>query len=357
MNKHLTSLIIAAAVAGNVTHNADAYVTHGKWDSYPFTMRASSVSFPSGNPYRTALGTVRSRFYNNPSEVWYNQSYDDGSVGFDNGQCEIWFTADSDYSPAYTFWWYSFWDGDEIVEADIVFYNAAGYTTSMTKTSLWGYGGASRPFQTTCCHEIGHAAGLSHEDDEYNIMGQDWTHIHLSGTTCRSYFGEDACDGLVALYGLASGGTFEDLSVTHWKWTGASGGYSQHGMCKMYNSAGTIELGWTTFSGQRRYNVTKGSTYQVEFTFENNGETSQARSMGIYLSTDNSINTALDTLLMSTTPTVSRGDVSTWKYSITIPASLTSGVTYYIGVVVDRSAALGEYDESNNTSYHIIRVN
>lgn len=59
------------------------------------------------------------------------------------------------------------------------------------------YGGGSRPFQTTAIHEFGHAAGLGHENAEYNIMGEDWTHISCNGSTYRSYVGEDANDGLV----------------------------------------------------------------------------------------------------------------------------------------------------------------
>lgn len=47
-----------------------------------------------------------SRFLNNPSEFWFTQTWADGSVGFDNyAKNEVWFSADADYNPAYTFWW------------------------------------------------------------------------------------------------------------------------------------------------------------------------------------------------------------------------------------------------------------
>ena len=352
INRVLAAIAAMALVA--TPGLAHAYVTHGSWGGNEVTMRASGVSFPAGNSYRTALSTVVSRYYNNPSEMWFTQLFDDTSVGFDNGQSEVWFTSDASYSPAWTFWWYSFWTGD-IEEADIVFYNGVAYTTSMTKTQLWPYGGAFRPFQTTAMHEYGHAAGLQHEADEYNIMGQDWTHIHCNGQTCRSYVGEDASDGLVALYGLASGGTFQDLSVTLFKYTGASGAYSAHGFCKMYSTAG-VELGWATNNGQRRYNVNKGQQVRVEFTYENNGETTQTRRGGFYLSTDSTITTA-DTLLATSNFTLSRDNVYTAQTTVTVPSSLTSGVTYYLGVIIDDNAGLGEVDESNNAAYHIIRVN
>jgi hypothetical protein len=351
----INSLIvaIAAILLAAQAYIAEAYVTHGRWSSNQITMRASSVSFPSGSSYRTALQTVANRYFNNPSQMWFSQLYDDTSVSFNNGQSEVWFTSDSSYSPAWTFWWYDFWTG-KIKEADIVFYNGVSYTTSMTKTSLWPYGGASRPFETTAMHEYGHAAGLQHEDDEYNIMGQDWTHIHCNGQTCRSYVGEDAADGLVALYGVVSSG-FEDLSVTLFKYTGASGGYSQHGLCKMFSTAGA-ELAWASFNGQRRYNVNKGQQVKVEFTYENNGRSTQTRRAGFYLSSDSTITTA-DTLLATQNFTLSRDGVFTSQTTLTIPSWLTSGTTYYLGVIIDDNAGLAEVDEANNAAYHIIRVN
>src|SRR5688572_3219931 len=99
MNKHLHNLILAsAAIAGFAASDSSAWTTIGSWDGNNITIRASSVSFPPGNSYRTALGTVTSRIFNNPSNFWITQAYDDGSVGFDNGQNEVWFTADSDYA-------------------------------------------------------------------------------------------------------------------------------------------------------------------------------------------------------------------------------------------------------------------
>jgi len=347
-----TRIAIAAAclLAGAGVQHADGYTTFGEWSGSNFTLRGATVSFPVG-VWRSALQTVETRFDVNPSNSYMNHSWNDGSVGIGNGQSEVWFSSDSAHSPAvtYTSTLFGF-----ILEADVVFYNGIAYTTSMNKTSIWPYGGASRPFQTTACHEYGHAAGLGHENDEYNIMGQDWDHIHCNGSSCRSYFGEDACDGLVALYGRWSGGSIEDVSVSMFRYTGASGAYSTHGLCRMWNSTGGA-LSSVLYNGQRRYNVNSGQTVRVEFTYENNGETSKTPRVGFYLSTNSTISTG-DTLITTRNPTVARGNVYTTYYTITLPAG-TSGTIRFLGVIIDDNGLIAEVDSSNNAAYHIIKYN
>ena len=352
-SKYMAALLAVSLSAVGLSAPVQAYVTNSSWGSNKIVMRASSVSFPSGSSYRTALGTITSRYYNNPSEMWFEQRYDDTSVGFDNDQNEVWFSGSSSYDPAVTFTWTSWWSGD-IVEADVVFYSGESYTTSMNKTSLWSYGGSYRPFETTAIHEYGHAAGLAHESDEYNVMGQDWTHINCNGNTCRSYVGEDASDGLVALYGRASGGVFEDVSVSLFKWSGRSGEYSTHALSGVYTTAGAT-VSSAAYNGQRRYNVSKGSTYQFEFSYENNGETTQSVRAGYYLSTDNYISTS-DTLLATTTFSLGRDSVLTYRRSLTIPTNISANTTYYIGVIVDDDNRLAETDSANNAAYHIIKT-
>lgn len=342
--------LIAIGVGVSLT---DAYVTHGRYTSNNMRMRAATVSFPEGNPYRTALSNVVSRFFNNPSDFWFTQTWNDGSIGFDNGQNEVWFSADPKYNPAYTFWWYNIF-GD-VKEADCVFYNGEAYTTSMTKTDLWTFGGAYRPFETTAAHEYGHASGLSHENDEYNIMGQDWTHIHCNGQTARSYVGEDACDGLVSLYGRYSNGDIQDLSVTLHRYKGKSGEYSTHKMGKMTNSDG-VTLSSASFNGQRRYNVSRGQLVNVEFTYENEGETTKTVNIAFYISTNSSISTA-DRRIATGWVKEARGNVHQVATSLYIPEDLTVGKTYYLGVIIDYDNTVAEVDNANNAAYHIIKVN
>lgn len=344
-----SAALLAVVAAADV---CSAYNTHGEWGSNNVTMRASSVSFPVGSSYRTALSNVVSRYFNNPSNMWFTQTWDDTSVGLNNGQNEVWFSSSSTYSPAVCYWWNSFWTGN-INEADVVFYNGIAYTSSMNKTSLLPFGGSLRPFETTAAHEYGHAAGLLHEADEYNIMGSDWTHIHCNGSTCRSYVGEDAADGLVALYGANSG--FQDVCVSLHKYLGVSGEYSTHQKCIMTNSAGSL-LASNSFNGQRRYLVNNGQTVQVEFSFENQGASTQTVTVGFYVSTDSNITTA-DTRIATRSLTLSVDNVLTSRSTVTLPSNLVSGTTRYLGAIIDYNNVLAEVDSSNNAAYHIIQVN
>jgi len=350
MKMKLSPILVLAVLL--LTGTAYSYTTIGDWPGEATTMRASSVTFPSGNAYRTSLGTVVSHFNRNPSDFRFTQTYDDTSVSKGNGQNEVWGSDSTDCSPAVTFYWL---DGSgNMVEADVCIYAGEPWTTSMTKTSSFAYGGSSRTFETTVMHEYGHAAGLGHEADEYNLMGQDWTHVHCNGTTLTSYVGEDAASGLISLYGKKTGATIEDVSATLFKRTGASGEYSTHGFCKIYNTSG-VELSSDSYNGQRRYTVTKGQKYRVEFTYENNGETSpQNPKVRFYTSTNSTITTA-DTTVTTKTPELARGNVYTHYYEITIPSSLTSGTTYYLGVIVDYNNVISENDGAN-AAYHIIKV-
>jgi hypothetical protein len=346
------NLTVLGLAALGLASSASAWVSFGTWATNFPRMRASAVSFPAGNSYRTALGVVATRYLNNPSELGFNQTYGDGSVAFNNGQNEVWFSANDDYDPAVCFAWTI---GDTVVEADVIFYNGEDYTSGMTKTNLWTFGGSYRPFQTTACHEYGHAAGLSHENDEYNIMGSDWDHIHCNGQTARSYVGEDACDGLVDTYGRWSGGTIQDLSVSLHRYLGESGEYSTHQKGKMYTSGGSL-LSSNSYNGQRRYLVNKGQTVRVGFTYENEGETTQTVKIGFYISTNSTISTG-DTLFATGTVTEARGNVHSINSTVTLPNNLNSGQTYYLGVIIDYDNQVSEVDGSNNAAYHIIRVN
>ena len=70
-----------------------------------------------------------------------------------------------------------------------------GWTTIIAGTAA---------IQTTGAHEFGHGLGLLHVNTEYNIMGNDFEHIHVNGSTATAYTGEDAADATVFLYGARS---------------------------------------------------------------------------------------------------------------------------------------------------------
>ncbi len=348
----LTSLVTAVALS---SIGAAHTFSGGRWAGRKANMYAGSVSFPIGSSYRAALATIESRFsYEQPSQMYFDIIYDDPSVSFTNSHSEIWFSADEQFDPAVAF---NIVQNGIIIAGDIVFYNGENFTTSTQKTAVEAYGGNGRPFQTTALHEFCHVAGLGHEDDEYNVMGEDFTHITCNGSSVRSYIGEDAANGLVLLHGRASGPGNEDLGVSLFKRTGQRGEYSLHNTCSIFSTWGPV-LFSTAFNGQRRFDVSPGDTVDVEFTYENNGASYQSGvDLGFYLST-NSFISKYDTRISSQTINLARDNVYTGRRTITLPSNLTVGQTLYLGVIIDDGNSIPqEATEHNNEAYHIIRIN
>lgn len=349
----------AAALAFAVSGAAEAYTlitcngNNIRWSGTSATMRASDIGFPSGSSWRSALGNSISLVNQNPSAFDYGIVYGDTSVGFNNGQNEIWW-SNGFGAPAIANWWMNCNTG-RFTEVDIRFDNTVAYTTSNSKSVLWPYGGGSRPFRTTAIHELGHGVGLSHTANTYSVMGQDWDHIHANGSTARAYFGEDASSGAVALYG-GNPGNVQDLGVSQWRRTGASGEYSTHDRTRIRNSG----CGWvssSTVNGEPRYNVNKGQQYLVEFSYENNGESYQTTEVGYFISTNDYISTGDRRIGGRNGMGLGRNTVFTFQAPVTIPADLVSGQTYWLGVIIDEDSTLSEVTETNNRTYISIRVN
>ncbi|WP_417445348.1 hypothetical protein [Kangiella sp.] len=364
----LISSVIAASFLGMETQAATLDTScngvYKKWNTNSVTYRASSVGFPVGNDYRTALGHVITQFNKNPSKIRFSMQYGDTSVGMNNGQNEVWWSS-SISAPAVAYTWSSctwfFGWSNNISESDIVFKNTVNYIPGVEygirarADNLIPYGGASRPFKTTALHEFGHGAGLGHENGRYSIMGQDWDHIHRNYVYALAYMGEDANYGLRQLYGN-NAGNIQDVGLVHWKYSGASGAYSSHIRTKLYNTSG-VELPYTTVNGERRYNVSKGQQVRMELTYENNGESGQAPTIYYYVSTNNFISTA-DTLIASTSFALQpEGSVYTSTRTVTIPSTLNSGQNYFLGGLLDPNNTIAEVEESNNATYIPIRVN
>lgn len=356
-------LHLAAALSGLLlTNQAFAWTPsqtcNGKnlrWAGSSVPMRASMIGFPAG-PWRDALAESVTRWFNQPSLFSVAMAYEDPSVGLGNGQNEVWWSSNPG-APAITNYWYNT-QTCTLTEADVRFNNTVPYDYTHVAASLWPYGGSRRPFQTTAMHELGHVAGLGHEADVYNIMGQDWTHIHGNCGLAYAYPGEDAVSGVVALYGLWNGSK-EELGVANWRRTGAvAGGYSAHRRTRLLDSSG-VELPLWTGSPEPVYRVNRGQVVRLEMTYESMGRAASTSSPVRVRLSGNSCITGLDPAVSAFTVSQGRGSPFTTTSTVTIPANLASGSLRWLGARIDDPSAATEFYDNDyeNASYLGIRVN
>lgn len=355
---HLAAVLFGLALTNQAFAWTPVATCNGKnlkWSGSNASLRAASVSFPVG-PWRDALAESVTRWYNQPSNFYISMSYDDPSVGLGNGQNEVWWSNNFG-APAVTNYWFNT-SSCTFNEADVRFDNTEAYHYTHTASSLWGYGGAYRPFQTTALHELGHVAGLGHEGDVYNIMGEDWTHIHANCGLAYAYPGEDAVTGVVALYGLWSGSK-EELGVANWRRVGVlGGGYSNHSRTRLLNASG-VELPLWSSSPEPVYRVNRGQVVRLEMTYENMGKTSPLTSSARIRLSTNSCISGLDSTLASLSLSQGRNTPFTITSTVTIPTTLASGSLRWLGARIDDPGTAAEFYDNDyeNASYLGIRVN
>ena len=364
----LTTAFVAA-IATLSASQAFAFATNTcfeqriSWASDNPTLRASTVSFPTGY-WRDGLQKAIDRTNQNPTPFWFTLGSDSDGLALNNGQNEVWGTTDNGLlngAPARAFlWWTCVRVGNitiqHINEADVIFdYRAPWqWTADEVKTSVTRYTGTLRQLQGTAIHEFGHAMGLNHVNTEYNVMGADFEHMWANGSTVRGYLGEDAADGAVALYGLWSN-NWQDLGVAHWRYNNADGEYSRHVKTGITNTSNVL-LPTVMVNGETGYKVKRGQTVRVEFTYENNGKNTQVVNTGWYISTNDLISTTDRLVATNTGMSLGRADVMTYKRDIVIPTNLKLNTNYWVGTIVDKDNKVPDAIRSNNATYIPIRV-
>lgn len=328
-----------------------------RWGGNSTSARINTVSFSGSNLTAAQRGITATN--RNPSPFVVNDTTETGSVGRGNGQNEIYANSISPPGVAqmnYHCYWFFGWHYG-LDEVDIVLDSTGRtWTSSISKSANTSYTGSALPIDSVITHEAGHFLGLMHVNWEYNVMGDSWRHHHTNGTEANIYFGEDASHGSRVLYGSQSG-TFNDVSVSHWRRTGADGEYSTHDRVRVRNSANTSTLTGITIAGEPGFRVTRGTTVRPEFTLENNGKTTQNNiSFGIYISTNDFISTGDRRLGGGTFGSLSPEDVHTTTIPVFIPSDLTVGANYWIGIIIDEDNSISEVSGSNNMAYIPIRI-
>lgn len=363
MNRVIFSAALLASLAAADAQAASWLVCDGshkiKWGGNSTTARINTVSYPAGPILQTAQRGI-DIVNTNPSNFNINRTTETGGVGRGNGQNEV-YALDIDPPGVarmnyHCYWFFGIHAG--LDEVDIVLDSGiTNWTTTRNKSSHGVYGGGSTPIEPVIVHEAGHYLGLMHVDWEYNVMGDAWRHLHANGSETRSYFGEDAGHGARQLYGT-QGSSFTDVSVSHWRYIGSDGEYSMHDRTRMFNSAGTSELGKSTVNGEPRYNVTRGGTVRAEFTIENNGKaTVNNVGYGLYISTNDTISTSDRRVGGGSFGSINPADVSTQQFSLTIPNDLAAATNYWVGFIIDENNTITEVDGWNNKAYIGIRTN
>jgi hypothetical protein len=343
------ALFLALCASGSAHAYEMRPASHSGGTHTLYAQRVLSVLMPS---HYAMLQNAESKVNANVSALRFSMSRDDDySVGTSNGESEVWMTVGADTLCSSIACTIIRTDGrGNFVETDVIFELMFEWALTDNKTDSVSYNiSKRRPLLNTAIHEFGHSLGLKHESGHFQVMGNAWNVVSTNGPLTESVISEDSSEGLVSVYGTRSA-SLEDLSLYHWKRTGESEGYSNHGRVAIYTGSGT-ELAAVAAMDEPTYKVNAGDSIIVEMTAENRGQSRQTVSLGIYLSTNDTITTN-DILLDNRYIVLSRDSPWTFKDTgVDLPDCLASGSSWWIGAIIDNDGSLSEQNEINNAVY------
>lgn len=164
----------------------------------------------------------------------------------------------------------------------------------------------------------------------------------------------------VTIPSTVAGGTYRFGALADWTQAITESDESDNGLAMTGNYTIVIpqpNLRVTALTVPTATPLTSGASLDVDHTVRNAGNLAAgAFRVGIYLSSDNTLDRALDTLIGSRTIGVlAAGTLDEEVTAVTIPAGLTPGA-YHVGVYVDDLEQVGEQDEADNTRVMVATV-
>lgn len=300
----------------------------------------NNTSFSDGSSFENAIMSAFNEFNTDiPGSGWqfsWGKDYDSW-VGWQDGISEVAFMTGAQIGtnkPAYTKLWYDrdySWSElcyyiEATSEADVLFNSDYNWTSSLTaepgRTCAEGEGLCN--VKATALHELGHAAGLLHENRWLATMGQGYYAYFGLNRNLPMIHSDDKA-GMRFLYG--NGTTGRDVAVHAFRQASTAGEYGIIGDVRQSSSV-----------------TDAGFPYAfIEYTVENHGTTTETINVGFYVLQNDTWNLLGTTEIPGTPP----GFVATYIRYLFIPTSVPNG-NYFFKVKTDYGEQISETNELNN---------
>lgn len=295
------------------------------WGQSSPSFKAANVSFPAGS-IRTALDSTIAAWNNAPATNFrFQLSYANLTAATRlNLSNEIVFSTDGfDQTTLATT--YAIHNCNNIVEKDIVFNANRVWSFDLSPVGMPKKNDSVISFPLVAIHELGHAFGLDHQNNELATMSPLYPNGGPVGNFLQQRFQPLPDDVLGNRVGYGTCCTTRDLVA------------SAYGI---YNDTLTGPIVPAS-------NAYRGLRTGFGFSVGNRGSTSETVQVNFYFSTDRWIDTT-DIYLGSTTLSLAPGTSKRPSaVYFDLPLSFTPD-TYYFGYIIDPNNAIAEADESNN---------